>query len=238
MKKILLVVFMFICVVESYGQHYVLEYKINYRHKEGCDVHFYHTLAYTTTKGTKYEFTTIWSNIGIIENHFLIPKEEGLVNKIYTTDGSIQMHCLGWNLPTGGDKTFSFELFNSSTELKYSNTYDYKADYHWTLLFVPFWRSSRYAIDYTWRLYPVFKKVSESTDLPYYEKVNVEYTSGFPAEAYNDRWKYRIGNENWRFLSKDFIKKGQEHRVSICGNDFMDEATAINNIGKKIELYI
>lgn len=242
MRRLFLFCLLLIFCLQSLGQHYVLEYDINHRHTSGRDVRFYHTLEYVTSNGSVGTFNVIWADVGKRTGSIKVDCSQGFVHRIHTVDGSIQMYALGWNPPDRGDKTFEIDYSNYVTEFNVSFTNNYWAEYYWTMLFFPFWVSSRYAVDCRFKFYPNFKSTtsSDTDSLYYYDKVNISFTKGFPLSAYKGkgRWQWRIGDGGWNDIPSHLINDNEPHCISVCGKDLIKETEIREYAGKYIHFRI
>lgn len=149
------------------------------------------------------------------------------------------MKIITWLKPDRGNETFGFDYMNSDTDFDVYLTENYWAEFYWTMLLVPFWVSSRYAVDCRFKFYPIIRKTSNTDILHRYEKVDVSFSEGFPMEVYRNKWEYRIGDEkDWHKVDESLIKYSHPHRISVCSNDLLNEKEFAMNMGKDIHFRI
>lgn len=239
MRKLFLLSCLLVFVLQSFGQHYVLEYEIDHRHTAGRDVQFCHTLEYKTNKGYVGKLNVINEDAGKKSGSINIACSQGFVTRIHTIDGRIKMKIITWHKPDRGNETFGFDYMNSDTDFDVYLTENYWAEFYWTMLVVPFWVSSRYAVDCRFKFYPIIRKTSNTDILHRYEKVDVSFSEGFPMEVYRNKWEYRIGDEkDWHKVDESLIKYSHPHRISVCSNDLLNEKEFAMNMGKDIHFRI
>ena len=236
--KILFILLLLLTAYNVSGQYYKLEYNFGYN---GDGVRFYGNVYYTTSNNSTHSnFVSLYQHNGSKVGSINIPISNGEYARIRTDDGYVQMKTIfGWNTPTRGNETFSFDFTKDTTEITFNEVKNYWLEYYWSLAIIPYVQNRRYSINYWFKLYPVFKKTTKNIhSLPSDTKVQLSFTAGFPKEAYLGRWQYLIANGDWIKVPDSLIDVNNPHYINVCSRDLMDEESIRKHTGSSIQFRI